>query len=479
VAFDWGDFTEDRSLISVPVHFHSEYKEKPRQGTKLIITSLREPEVWSGETQIRLVGQLSQLIFPFAEVHPFNIYLTINGFRFDLETIAESLRDVAVSRFAFSFDENGEKKLKIRGKIRLTRLKGMGQKEEVYNQLVGPDQGKEFFAYLMNPENRHSIPNVKYVGDGGWFISYEDSRDLNSLGELALESGELASPGKFHGEIDEFFLRGVNLEPLRDIFSTVGDYRAFVSQHVGVRIYRDGFGIRPYGLDGYDWLNLGGGQTSGLSYYRPRPGNVIGYVALTVSENSRLKEKTDREGFVDNPYSRNFFLLMDAFVKMLDVFFNNLGRSYNEYRKRYAEKLQGFPASGSFVHEVRETSVTAQIVEVQVNRLDSGLDKVAESVQSIVDRAKHTPLLASQEEHQLFPILNDASAKLAEARGLVQELQSLLQRLKRLEPTANLLEAKIEILEDQLIQFSELAGLGLTAEALSHEIHTVAAVGCI
>ena len=62
---------------------------KPKRGTRLIITNLREPGVWLGETsQQELLGQLSQLIFPFEEVRPFNVYLTINGVRLDLQTIS-------------------------------------------------------------------------------------------------------------------------------------------------------------------------------------------------------------------------------------------------------------------------------------------------------------------------------------------------------------------------------------------------------
>nr|MBC8273800.1 sensor histidine kinase [Chloroflexota bacterium] len=475
VAFDWSDFTEDMRLSAVPVHWSSETKEKPRRGTKLVITDLLRPEVWLGEAQRKLVGQLSQLIFPFEEVRPFNVYLTINGTRFDLETIAESLRDIAVSRFSFSFDEHDDKKLRIHGKIRLTRLKGIGQeREELYDQLVGQDQGQEFYAYLTNPENRLSLPKARYIGEGGWFISYEDVLDLSSMGELALDSGEFANPGKFHGEIDEFFFRGVNLESLEDVFSKAADYRDFVRQHVGVRVYRDGFGIRPYGLNGSDWLNLGGAQTSGLSYYPPRPQNVIGYVALTAKDNLELKEKTDREGFVDTLYSRNFFRILGNFVDILGVFFNNLGRSYNEYRKQYVEKSPLFISPDRFIPEVREITSVALSVQHQVERLDSGLDQVTGSIQGIVDRTKHTPLLASEEERELSPILVDAHRKLDEARNLVQELRSLLQKLQRLEPTADSLEARIKILEDQLTQFSELAGLGLTAEALSHEIHSVA-----
>ena len=476
VAFDWNDFSEDKTLTDVPVDLKSVTTKKPVRGTRLFITNLREPGVWLGEAQQKLLGQLSQLIFPFEEVRPFNVYLTINGARFDLQTISSSLRDVSLSRFEFSFDKNGDRKLKLSGKLKLPRLKGLGEeKEDIYNQILARDQGKTFFSYLVDGNNRFSISNLEYWGKDGWFVFFEQTLDFSSVSGWVLDkNGDFANPGKFHGEIDEFLFRGVNLEPLEDIYSKGADYKEFVGQHVGVRIYRDGFGIRPYGFEGNDWLNLGGGQTSGRSFYGLRPRNVIGYVALTAQENSQLEEKTDREGFIDNPYSRNFTLIMGNFVGILDVFFNNLRRSYNEFKKLYAIQQTGQAFSENVFEEIHQTTSAAQSIEKQVIRLDQGLDKITDSVQGIVNRVQQTPLLASQEERNLSPVLSEAGEKLSEARIMVHELLALLSRLKNLETRAIALEAEMGILEDQLTQFSELAGLGLTAEALSHEIHTVA-----
>jgi len=477
VAFDWSDFSEDKSLTAVPVHFESIVENKTKRGTKLIITNLREPGVWLGDTaQQKLLGQLSQLIFPFEEVRPFNVYLTINGARFDLQTISSILRDVSLSRFEFSFDEQGDRKLRLNGKIKLPRLKGLGEeKEDIYNRILAKDQGRAFYKYLTDKHNKFSISGVKYMGADGWFISFTHISDFSSVGGWVLDkNNDFANPGHFRGEVDEFIFRGVNLEPLEDIYSRTADYRGFVGQHVGIRVYRDGFGIRPYGFDGYDWLELGKGQTSGRSFYGLRPRNVIGYVALTARDNSQLQEKTDREGFVDSPYYRNFYLIMQKFVDVLDVLFNNLRRSYNEFKKLYATQQSGQVFSDNVFEEIRQTASSAQTVENQVIKLDQGLDQVTDSVQEIVTRVQQTPILATQEEIKLSPLLSEAGEKLSEARSVVHELRSLLSRLKNLETRAMTLEAEMGILEDQLTQFSELAGLGLTAEALSHEIHTVA-----
>ena len=115
VAFDWSDFSEEKNLSTVPVFIESKKVQRAKPGTKLIVSNLRDSQVWLGDAQTKLVAQLSQLIFPFSEVRPFNVYLTINGERFDLDTISSSLRDVALSRYSFSYDEKKQSWLMCKG----------------------------------------------------------------------------------------------------------------------------------------------------------------------------------------------------------------------------------------------------------------------------------------------------------------------------------------------------------------------------
>src|SRR6202000_1398414 len=122
------------------------------------------------------------------------------------------------------------------------------------------------------------------------------------------EHKQFNNPGKFNGEIDEYFFNeDINLG---NAFDSYSELRTIVQNQAGIRIYRDGFGIKPYGMGKNDWLDLSGGQTTGASFYGMRPKNVIGYVEITSEFNSRLKEKTDREGFMEDEFSLNFFALM-------------------------------------------------------------------------------------------------------------------------------------------------------------------------
>ena len=475
VAFSWEDFTEDANLSTVPVQLNSEAKKKPRKGTKLIITSLRDISVWERDTtKNNLINQISQLIFPFKEVKPFRVYLIINGEEIKLNSISEKMRDLGVSRFTLGFD--GEK-LSLTGKIRLNRLQGAGtgKEGEIYERYISPDQGKDFYTFLTSPSNNHSIDNVSYIGKDGWFLHFSEEVSLASLGDLSLitVNGKtaIANPGSFHAEIDEFFLRNVDTG---NVFGRFDEYRQFVSRHAGIRIFRDGFGVRPYGLDGQDWLNLSGGQTSGLSYYLPRPNNLIGFVEISALINKELQDKTDREGLVVSPYSRNFFLILAHFIKLLEKFFNNYGRSLNEFRKLRADDLSSFTTTEAQIEEIKRVSVNALQVEEKVEILGKGLEGITDSIEDAFDKTSNAPIFASQQELEFQGILGKTREKLHEAQDLIDNLRQLLEQTKRLGYIADSLEPKVKILEDQLAQFSELASLGLIAEALSHETNTIA-----
>lgn len=240
ISFDWSDFSEDKSLSKVPVNVDSQKSNRQKSGTKLIISNLRDPQIWNGESQIKLVSQLTQLISPFEEIRPFKVYLTINGKRIDLESITSTLREMSLARFTFSYEET-KGIVSISGRIRLSRIQPGNLNEEkdaAYQQLVEKDSGKAFFQYLISPENRkHRATDISYIQKPGWFIDYRKDFELDSLPNLSYDKDKkIASPGNFSGEIDEFFYSGVNLDSIKDIYNSAADYKSFVKQNVGVRI---------------------------------------------------------------------------------------------------------------------------------------------------------------------------------------------------------------------------------------------------
>jgi len=138
VAFDWRHFTADSALDSVDTNYRTRNKDLNTKGTKLIITDLKDPEVWLGTNADKFRGQLSKLIFPFKEKRPFNIYLNINGQPNDLDAINDKLRSQAISSYKFNFDG---RTLVIVGELKLAKLQGNSiDKKELFSRLISKRQ---------------------------------------------------------------------------------------------------------------------------------------------------------------------------------------------------------------------------------------------------------------------------------------------------------------------------------------------------
>ena len=484
VGVDWGDF-RDKLLSQVPAYIAK--SEGSGQGTRLLVSGLRAPEVWRGGAQNTLVNQLSQVISPFESLRPFEVFLEIDGKRIDLDRVSQSILDVADLQMKFSFDG---KNLCISGKYRPTFLRPEGQgpdKIRSYQELIAVDKGAGFYAFLSAKKLTVS-PALRWEDKPGWFLSFEHQIELADLGEVKLvgesafsahspenEKGTVANPGPFDGEIYVFPRRGADLD-VTDVFGSMSEYRRYLNRLVGVRVFRDGFGIRPFGLEGDDWLGLRKAWTSGTSWYGLRPQNVIGYVALTAARNSRLEETTSREYFVENAYSLNFYLLMQQVVHTVNGINETLRRGYNEYRRLRAEKDTGITSQevDTIFEQMRSTGAQSQDLAHQVVATHRKLEETSLHVEEITEEVVSSPLFHTEEERRVTPLLQEINQTLLEAKSILKQVEAILSQTKKLGSIADVLQPDLEYLRDQLVQFSELAGLGITAEALSHEMKIIA-----
>lgn len=110
-------------------------------------------------------------------------------------------------------------------------------------------------------------------------------------------------------------------------FDNINMFRSTFKEFQGLRVSKNGFGVKPYGEEVEDWI--------GLSKRRVQdPGKnvntnqIIGYVFLYSPDNDNIEEKTNREGFLENT----------AFIQVketLNIIFKNLGRQRYNYRLKY------------------------------------------------------------------------------------------------------------------------------------------------
>jgi nucleotidyltransferase/DNA polymerase involved in DNA repair len=155
---------------------------------------------------------------------------------------------------------------------------------------------------------------------------------------MQLDTGAaLIDPGPFRGAF--YFFHLDKLAPEDDdsvdvdapAAAGVGIARQLLKDMTGISILRDGFRVRSQG----DWLGLSQSMTSG-STYGMRVDNTVGYFALTGEHNYKLVEKSDRDGFVEDPAYRGFMQIAKQCRGFANESLEQVRRALDDYYKRLA-----------------------------------------------------------------------------------------------------------------------------------------------
>ncbi len=480
LAFDWKDFEKKDKLSDVEVKSNP-YTTKKKKGTILILSDINYPQVWKGKGLEKFKGQVSQLISPYKENRPFEVFISVNGINIDLEKSNEQLRDLAISRFSFEFNKLKSKdtyELNISGKTKLIKFRG--NKKEEFNLFLQPDNGKKFGKFLIE-----KYPHIKLSNDNNYFLEFTQTfsfeKDIPSLDSIEVVNNKKrkkikANPGNFSGLIDEFtFGSGVlDDEIIKDTFGKFENYKNFAQNQSGIKIYRNGFAVLPYGLDdNKDWLKLSESQTKS-TFYDIRPTNTIGYFSIDEKDNSFLKDKTDRQGFVSNPHSNNFMKLAYFIRDAINSYQRSIRRTYDDFLEENKKENSGIQTVTQSFKELKKIDNSSKKVTGEIAQAETDLSDTISEQEDIVSEVEKNSLFTSEENHKEYKKAKKLLERLKKVQASFKELQSIIEKTKKLDEVVNILEPKIQILEERLSDFSELAALGLAAEAVSHEFATIA-----
>ncbi len=477
VAFSWQDFRDAENLSQVPVVLENRARRSGPQGTKLILSDLKDSEAWQGErSALELQRNLSGMVSPFQEVRDFVVHLELDGKQLELAEIAQRVRETALLRYRFDFDGTT---FSIGGKARLEFLQPNSKKDRaLLGSLCRIDQGAALFDFLARKAKRKRPPLFQRSNSGSWFVEFGIKRRLDDLDKVRSKEGIVANPGPFHGEVDSVSLDRTDFQA--HAIDRYSDYRALVKELAGVRVYRDGFGIRV----GEDWLGLGKQWTSATSYYGLKPGNVLGYVALTARDNAALIETTSREGFQVTPHYENLYALLTDFVRFTGDVQEFLRRGtlefLNEHKDRNAD-LEPEESPGDITRRIDEVATTLESKGRKLKGHSGRLQTVADQATLTLEHVrKEIGNKGDFDEgvRSAMGWLDEALAEVASAASsaelLLDEMAEALEKASQLKSLREVLDRRWDNLQDELGALFESVSLGLTAEALSHEIHNIA-----
>jgi signal transduction histidine kinase len=205
--------------------------------------------------------------------------------------------------------------------------------------------------------------------------------------------------------------------------------------------------------------------------------NTLGYIELTVEHNKKLEETTNREGFKETPYYKNFREMLGSFVKFSGNVHEFLRRGWLAFKSVHHEetaKVKSETTAEDLSERIGEKLAQASQYHTSANNLKVLLTDKASADQESIDKFSKNLPKDFEGLAELKESVKSLGKHIVEADKLVGSIDTYLQEICKLEPEGKVLEDRFRHLREQLEQLYETASLGLTAEALSHEISNIA-----
>ncbi len=337
LVIDWDKYEElgkrleevNHELYSIPKHERDPNigERVASRGTRLVLSNLRD--AWTKELLLELKNELTLLVSPFAGINDFSIELD-SGMGWD------GVDGVIGSGLMLRAAEwNLRAEISAEGNV--TYAMTSSQYKESF--LFGPKPWQEAF-----PKKKKKIPECGPLTFDMYFFPRRDV----ALTELSLSR------------------------------SQVGD---FLDANQGIRIYRDGFRVKPYGQpDGRgDWLTLSyrrqqspqGVRSKPLGGWRVGYNQVVGAVFISREKNAALLDQTNRESIVEG----EAFYDLVAFASEAVRFFE-LERQTFELNRKDQTAFERIQAAAERTSQASQSAIDE--LESTVNRVKRAISESRE-----------------------------------------------------------------------------------------------------
>ena len=156
----------------------------------------------------------------------------------------------------------------------------------------------------------------------------DQQRKIEELNDLNTES-EGSSVGEFYFDFRIYDLDQDSKDKMVRLLKATGRREAnnVLKKYLGIKVSKNGFAVKPYGEEEYDWLGLGAKRVQ-QHIVSIGPNQVIGNTFLYSPQNDLLNEKTNREGFFENKSFINF-------KRILGGILSETGRIRARYRAHH------------------------------------------------------------------------------------------------------------------------------------------------
>jgi signal transduction histidine kinase len=376
LTINWDVFETDKDLMSVTNKIEIVPKIKD-EGTDLIIENLREG--WSDAMIKRVYRYTADLLQPFP--------LSADRKNKEKNSIDPGFRST------YSRKENGV----------LNRI--IDEEEAFLNHALAEIEG-----YVLND------------GSGCWSLK---SKKLNFPEEIFL-----IGKRKEDAELKFNYIYGVHFKAYYFIYEssllpsqTLSFIRSVANERGGIRLYRNGFRVLPYGEKGNDWIGLDESTRRRVILSPHQNISFFGFVEVTDENSTLFNETSSREGVIEN----------EAFHELTDFVYRSIASAVMKIAELRLRK-----ATASQKNWIKKDISPSEKVDSAISKIKKVVDDSSSSDKSESDSKNNKERI------------NDAFEELFESRDEEKrEKQQLINEL-------NMMRI--------------LAGLGLVIGEFVHEI---------
>ncbi len=478
IDIDWSDFPVDMDFSDIMAAVKYEKDVVSSYGTNIVIHGIKNLNFWTMDKkkEEKLKNELLNMMDPFQKnlnlkkSERFNVALKINDVKYSVEPIDESLLDELYdSKVYFEFKEwklyvKIERPLKYIMQRRNSIVKKM--KDSGFAILSEVDYEKDYEEHIVDFSDLNKVsidyPKIDFTIERATFLSEELLSKLEEQKEKGIITEEeytkaildqYAYPGDFKGTI---YARDKSNKEEIDIIlqkeglvkanlNSLSDINKAWSSMQGVYVYRNGFRVLPYGRK--DWIGFTEkSQTAANNIYKEH--TVVGYLKIDGFTSEKLEEQTNRQGFIQDEYGKNFFMLIQNFI--LNIMFE----SDIKFRDGFTRIKE------------RNDEVVTDNGMIAFKRKAGYEDVKNKKMQDVKDGIEDLKIAISNRT-----IAADMSKK------AIENLEDKISQYEEVEQKA-IDEKKQEIyLKSQQIEeikdIVPLLGLGIIAESLTHEMNRI------
>lgn len=187
-----------------------------------------------------------------------------------------------------------------------------------------------------------------------------------------------------------------------------------VKSYGGIYLYRDGFRILPYGLAKNDFLRIDERRSKRASSYFFSYRRMFGYIELSRQQNPELKDKSSREGLINNaPYRAFTADLVEILIDLAKTYFSDKATNSEVFLQK-KERIQKDAAR--IKEDEKRTKNERKLFQDALKQFETDFEN------------------CKTEYNELLQII---TGKLKESQLIFADIEDLLSRLKQVELRLN------------------------------------------